>query len=130
MTDTEWKSSEVVTIGSNKFQSHLTNLDDINDIKGKLDLLIDNNKKILKASHKHIYAYNISSKNIYGFNDDGEAGAGENLLKILKQYKPNTNHLLAVTRWNKKKVKLRQQKIPDHPQVWSISPNLIPLLYI
>ena len=54
MTDTEWKSSEVVTIGSNKFQSHLTDINNINDIKYKLDKLIANNKKILKASQKHI----------------------------------------------------------------------------
>lgn len=117
MTGNIWKSSEVVTVNNNKFQSHLTNLDDINEIKEKLDLLIEGNKKITKASHKHIYAYNIPSKQVFGFNDNGESGAGEHLLKILKQHKPNSDHLLAVTRWNRKGIKLRQQKVSYNRQV-------------
>jgi hypothetical protein len=125
MKDTNWKSSDVVTVNNNKFQSHLASLKDINEIKEKLDVLIDSNKKILKASHKHIYAYNIPSKNKFGFNDDGEAGAGEHLLKVLRQYKPQTDQLLAVTRWNKKKIKLRQQKVSNNTEMRSFSFNLV-----
>lgn len=117
MSSNSWRSSEVVTVNNNKFQSHITNLNDINEIKEKLDLLINGNKKITKASHRHIYAYNIPSKQIFGFNDNGESGAGEHLLKILKQHKPNSDHLLAVTRWNRKGIKLRQQKVSYHCQV-------------
>lgn len=117
MPSDSWKSSEVVAVNNNKFQSHITTLNDINDVKEKLDLLVKNNKKITKASHKHIYAYNIPSKQVFGFNDNGESGAGEHLLRILKQHKPNSDHLLAVTRWNRKGIKLRQQKVPYNRQV-------------
>lgn len=125
MTNSSWKSSEVITVNNNKFQSHITSLNDINEIKEKLDLLIQGNKKITKASHKHIYAYNIPSKQIFGFNDNGESGAGEHLLRVLKQHKPNSEYLLAVTRWNRKGIKLRQQKVSYNHEMWCSSVELI-----
>lgn len=104
----EWISSEPMTVNQNKFQSHLIRLDSKEEIEEKLHELIDNNKKIKKASHKHILAYSIPSLGVVGYNDDGEAGAGESLLKILRQHRPDSGNLLAVTRWNNKGIKLRQ----------------------
>ncbi|XBW37473.1 hypothetical protein QEN19_003055 [Hanseniaspora menglaensis] len=120
-----WVSSEPFIIKNNKFQSHLTSLYSRKEIETKLKMLIESNKKIKKASHKHIFAYNIPNINEFGFDDDGEAGASENLLKILKQHKPKTGHLLAVTRWNTKGSKLRQQKISNNYEMWSSCVNLI-----
>lgn len=97
-----------MTVNQNKFQSHVVRLDSKEEIEEKLQELIELNKKIKKASHKHILAYNIPSLNISGYNDDGEAGAGESLLKILRQHKPDSGIMLAVTRWNNKGIKLRQ----------------------
>ena len=114
-----WSSSEPITINHNKFQSHIISLKNKDDIKDKLQLLINTNKRIHKASHKHIYAYNIPDQSVFGYDDDGEPGAGENLLKILKQHKPNSGYLLAVTRWNTKGIKLRQQKISNNYEMWT-----------
>ena len=105
---------ETRTDRSSTFQSHSIRINNIDQILKYLMLLKSNNK-IQKATH-NIYAFrlrdhkqsankpvkskylNYEDEMIEGFEDDGEAGAGERLLGILRKMKVY-NILIVVSRW-------------------------------
>ncbi|KAI0978483.1 hypothetical protein GJ496_008267 [Pomphorhynchus laevis] len=80
------------------FQAHLAKVDSKDDIQQVLDTLLSN-KKIATATH-NVYAYRIEQPKCYveDCHDDGEAGAGSNMLRLLNILKV-CNVLIVVTRW-------------------------------
>lgn len=103
---------ETVTDRASTFQSHAIRITGIDQINKYLSLLKSNNK-IQKATH-NIYAFrvlddkkklekgyklrNLDDAMTDGFDDDGEDGAGERLIAIIRKMKVY-NILVVVSRW-------------------------------
>ena len=100
---------ETVTDRSSTFQSHAIRINSMNQINKFLFYLKSNNK-IQKATH-NIYVFrflnemkkgvkvkSIEENITEGFDDDGEDGAGDRLLLVLRKMKVY-NVLVVVSRW-------------------------------
>ena len=103
---------EIVTDRASTFQSHAIRVSNIEDINKYL-LLLKSNNKIQKATH-NILVYRLldekkklektsKSKTIddfitEAFDDDGEDGAGDRLLSVLRKMKVY-NVMVVVSRW-------------------------------
>ena len=91
--------SEHVTIQDSTFMGHCAEIESKDEIPIVLaDLLRD--RAVAGATH-NMYAYRITGKNgqmIEGSKDDGEHGAGYNLLKLLRD-RDEKNVMVIVTRW-------------------------------
>lgn len=121
-TTKSWNESEVLVDRKSKFQARCCALKKQDDIPLLLQQLVEGNKMVSKASHKHMFAWRTgevvgeeSSKekgkkkgkkhggivlsNVQqGSNDCGEAGAGQRLLTLLER-SSLVNVLVIVTRW-------------------------------
>lgn len=76
--------SEIINIKKSKFQSHLCNIYNKNDIDNFI-IELKKDKRINKATH-NILAYRYYDENkviIEGYDDDGEIGAGKRLLFLV-----------------------------------------------
>ena len=78
--------SEVLVDRKSKFQARCCSLTDQNSISLLLNSLLDNNKNVAKASHKHIYAWRIG---------------------VLKQQSQNNNNTNTIKNNNKKRNKIK-----------------------
>lgn len=123
----QWNESEVLVDRKSKFQARCCAIKSQTEVNNLLQNLVQNNKRIEKASHPHMYAWrtgevklqdtnqkkssasnkknkkknfiNPKTANIQqGSSDGGEAGAGQRLLTLLEQANV-VNVLVIVTRW-------------------------------
>ena len=80
------------------FQGHVIKLDDKDQVIPSLHKLFSNHN-VAKATH-NMYAYRLNGKNsvIENSNDDGEFGAGNKLIKLLREQN-QSNVMVVVTRW-------------------------------
>lgn len=116
-----WNESEIILDRKSKFQGRCCAIRDQEEIPSLLQQLVDQNKAVSKASHKHMYAWRTGDVSIQdkkstkkkknepkqtdkvanlqqGFSDCGEAGAGQRLLTLLERANV-INVLVIVTRW-------------------------------
>lgn len=116
-----WQESELVIEKKSKFQGRCLQIYSQDEIPKVLECLIASNKAVSKATHPHMYAWrtgeliqqevNTGKKGKksakteakirglqQGFNDCGEAGAGQRLLTLLEK-SSLVNILVIVTRW-------------------------------
>ncbi|QLG74281.1 hypothetical protein HG535_0G01650 [Zygotorulaspora mrakii] len=123
-----WNESEMLIDRKSKFQARCWRIQDQTEINGLLQKLVLENKSIRKASHPHMYAWRTgewikdssNGKNIgthsskktkslrlvnpiiknlqQGWDDNGEAAAGQRLLTLLERANI-INVLIIVTRW-------------------------------
>jgi putative IMPACT (imprinted ancient) family translation regulator len=92
-------SGEPLTDRKSKFQAFICQVFNINDVRKALNLLLTY-KKIANATH-NMYAYRMVDNN--GIiheerEDDGEGGAGDKILYVLKNKKAE-NIMVVVSRW-------------------------------
>eukprot|EP00940_MAST-03C_sp_MAST-3C-sp2_P002773 g2773.t1 len=89
------RRGEIVGYKKCKFQGHVYEIESTDDVeKCKTELRAE--KKIAKATHPHICAWRIE-KDVHGFDDNGESGAGKRLLDILVR-SDRRNTFVAVSR--------------------------------
>jgi hypothetical protein len=80
------------------FQAHIIKLDKVEDVSAYTRMLLTN-KKIEKATHNIIAFRTYDNKKLAtGFDDDGEAKAGERLLELINQMKADNVYVM-VSRW-------------------------------
>ena len=96
----------IVAEGKCRFQATLVRLS-INDGQDAVTAglqLVREPKKVKKATHPHIHAFQIGTQ-IRGHDDDGERGAGARLHRALdtvmdgNEFPPGEGVLVSVTRW-------------------------------
>ena len=91
--------SEHNTIQDSTFMGHCAEIESKDDIQAVIANLLKD-RAVAGATH-NMYAYRFKSQNgqvIEGSKDDGEHGAGYNLLKLLRD-RDDTNKMVVVTRW-------------------------------
>lgn len=89
--------SELLVDRQSKFQGRCCTLTNRTKIDEILQNLLENDKRVRKASHPHMYAWRIGATE-QGSSDNGENGAGQRLLTLLHQANV-VNVLVIVTRW-------------------------------
>lgn len=125
MSTIKWNESEILVDRKSKFQARCCKITTQADIANILEQLVQENKAIQKATHKHMYAWRTADvahekengnnlkkgkkssstkvapvlKNVQqGSSDCGESGAGQRLLTLLERSHV-VNVLVIVTRW-------------------------------
>ncbi|CCH43366.1 hypothetical protein BN7_2914 [Wickerhamomyces ciferrii] len=100
-----WNESEVLIDKKSKFQGRATVLKSAQDVETLLEDLVNNDKSIQKATHKHMYAWRVGSEQKgkiiatnQGMSDCGESGAGIRIMTLLERSKL-VNVLVIVSRW-------------------------------
>lgn len=122
MSGVQWNESEILMDKKSKFQGRCYAIKHQSEVDKLLEELVNDNKSIQKATHKHMYAWRTADLKISGVNgkiknkknsstnnpvltniqqgsnDCGESGAGQRLLTLLER-SHICNILVVVTRW-------------------------------
>lgn len=97
--DLSTKHTAVSTSGKSHFQGHAVPISSTDDIIPAIRALCQD-QRVAGSTHI-VYAYRIGNeqKNIWNYEDDGEWGAGKEVMNVLHNA-DCFGHLVAVTRWH------------------------------
>ena len=92
------KHRAVMTMNRSHFQGHIVPIWSVDDVIPAIQVLC-RDQRVAGASHL-VYAYRVGNDRYYisNFEDDGEWGAGKEVMEVLAQ-RQCFNYLVAVTRW-------------------------------
>ena len=88
----------IVSLKKCRFRGHFYRIDSVSDVESCAEDIRSLDKKHAKATHPHMSAWICADETTYGFDDNGETGAGKRLLSIL-QKRNLSGVYIAVTRW-------------------------------
>ena len=96
--DIEIKHTKHTTVDGSTFMGHCAEIESKNDISSVMAKLMQD-RSVASATH-NIYAYRTKDGNSIkeGFRDDGEHGAGHQILRLLREMNIE-NCMIVVTRW-------------------------------
>lgn len=93
------KHTAVTSVDKSHLQGHIISIKCVDDVIPAIHSLCED-QRVAGSSHL-IYAYRVGNEKRYisNYEDDGQWGAGRELMRVLDQT-GSFNHLLAVTQWN------------------------------